>query len=171
MPNDTTPTLRVAFDIGGTFTDVVIAVASGGLCTYNIPTLLDSVGVDVSRCLADSLERQAAALVRELLPSAMVCASSEVLPEIREYERTSTTALNAYLMPVVNRYVDQLETQLRQYHPSVLIMQSNGGVMTTEHARRRPVHLIESGPAAGVLAAASLAREIGLAQAVTFVMC
>ena len=289
MPNDTTPTLRVAFDIGGTFTDVVIAGASGGLFTYKILTLLDSVGVDVSRCVADALERQpgshvaslvhgttiasnavlegkgavaglittkgfrdeleirrlgrpgvydvfwertppliprrrrlevrermtvngevdtlldvnevraalhtlrtqgveaiaisflhsyvnpaherqAAALVRELLPSAMVCASSEVLPEIREYERTSTTALNAYLMPVVNRYVDQLEAQLRQYHPSVLIMQSNGGVMTTEHARRRPVHMIESGPAAGVLAAASLAREIGLSQAVSFDM-
>src|SRR5947207_15510868 len=70
-------------------------------------------------------------------------------------------------MPVVNRYVDQLEAQLRQYHPSVLIMQSNGGVMTTEHARRRPGHLIESGPAARVLAAASLARESGLSQAVS----
>jgi N-methylhydantoinase A len=289
MPNDTNLALRVAFDIGGTFTDVVIAGANGRLFTYKILTLPDSVGADVGRCVADALgqqpgghiaslvhgttiasnavlegkgaitglittkgfrdeleirrlgrpgvydvfwertppliprrrrlevsermtvngevdtplaandvrealrilrtqgveaiavsflhsyvnpmhERQATALVRELLPEVMVCASSEVLPEIREYERTSTTALNAYLMPVVNRYLDQLEVQLQQYHPSLLIMQSNGGVMTTEHARRRPVHMIESGPAAGVLAAASLAREIGLSQAVAFDM-
>lgn len=289
MPNDTSSTLRVAFDIGGTFTDVVIAGARGHLFTYKILTLPDSLGADVGRCVADALrqqsggrvasmvhgttvasnavlegkgavtglittagfrdeleirrlgrpgvydvfwertppliprrlrvevrervtvhgqvdtpldvndvrtalhklrahgveavaisflhsyvnplhEQRAAALVRELLPHVMVCTSSAVLPEIREYERTSTTALNAYLMPVVNRYLDQLETQLRQYHPSLLVMQSNGGVMTSEHARRRPVHMIESGPAAGVLAAASLAREVGLSHVVAFDM-
>ncbi|MCS7050597.1 MAG: hydantoinase/oxoprolinase family protein, partial [Thermomicrobium sp.] len=115
-------------------------------------------------------EQRAAALVRELLPQVMVCTSAEVLPEIREYERTSTTALNATLMPVVHRYLDQLEAQLRHYHPSLLVMQSNGGVMTSEHARRRPVHILESGPAAGVLAAASLARGVGLSHVVALDM-
>ncbi len=114
-------------------------------------------------------EQRAAELARARLPDVMVSVSSDVLPEIREYERTSTTALNAYLMPVVNGYLDNLETQLQQYNRSLLIMQSNGGVMTAEHARRRPVHMIESGPAAGVLAA-SLAREINLAHAVSFDM-
>ena len=281
--------LRVAFDIGGTFTDVVIAGSDGQLFTYKILTLPDSVGADVGGCIADTErqqadstisslvhgttiasnavleekgavtglittqgfrdeleirrlgrpsvynvfwqrtppliprrrrievaermtvqgavetplneadvrqaiqilkrqgveaiavaflhsyvnqnhEQQAVALIREALPEVMVCSSAEVLPEIREYERTSTTALNAYLMPVVNRYLDQLETQLKRYPPTLQIMQSNGGVMTAEHARRRPVHMIESGPAAGVLAAASLAKEIGLSQAVAFDM-
>ena len=117
-----------------------------------------------------SHEQRAVALIREVFPEVMVCSSAEVLPEVREYERTSTTALNAYLMPVVNRYLDQVETQLQAYPPTLQIMQSNGGVMTAAHARRRPVHMIESGPAAGALAAAGLAREIGLSQAVAFDM-
>ena len=78
MPNDTTPTLRVAFDIGGTFTDVVIAGASGGLFTYKILTLLDSVGVDVSRCVADALERQPGSHVASLVHGTTI-ASNAVL--------------------------------------------------------------------------------------------
>ncbi|MCY3773150.1 MAG: hydantoinase/oxoprolinase family protein, partial [Gemmatimonadetes bacterium] len=117
-----------------------------------------------------SHEQQTVALIREIFPEVLVCSSADILPEVREYERTSTTALNAYLMPVVGRYLDQVETQLQAYPPALQIMQSNGGIMSAAHARHRPVHLIESGPAAGALAAAGLAREIGLAQAVAFDM-
>ncbi len=103
-------------------------------------------------------------------PETMISVSHEVLPEIREYERMSTTCINAYLMPVVNRYLNSLERELGGYARGLRIMQSNGGVMTADHARRHPVQLIESGPAAGALAAAALTRRIGIEQAVAFDM-
>jgi N-methylhydantoinase A len=115
-------------------------------------------------------ENRAAALAHELLPGTALCTSFEVLPEIREYERTSTTCLNAYLMPVVNRYLDSLESELAGYCTALRVMQSNGGVMTSDHARRRPIYIIESGPAAGALAAAALTRELGIDRAVSFDM-
>jgi N-methylhydantoinase A len=115
-------------------------------------------------------ENQAAALAHELAAEAALCTSFEVLPEIREYERTSTTCINAYLMPVVNRYLDSLENELGSYCNSLRVMQSNGGVMTSNHARRRPIYIIESGPAAGALAAAALTRELGIDRAVSFDM-
>jgi N-methylhydantoinase A len=115
-------------------------------------------------------EHEAAALAREILPEAMLCTSYEVLPEIREYERTSTTCINAYLMPMVNRYLDSLENELGGYSKTLRIMQSNGGVMTSDHARRHPIFLTESGPAAGALAAAALTRELGIERAVSFDM-
>jgi N-methylhydantoinase A len=115
-------------------------------------------------------ENRAAALAHELLPGTALCTSFEVLPEIREYERTSTTCLNAYLMPVVNRYLDSLESELADYCTALRVMQSNGGVMTSDHARRRPIYIIESGPAAGSLAAAALTRELGIDRAVSFDM-
>ena len=115
-------------------------------------------------------ENQAAALAHELAAEAALCTSFEVLPEIREYERTSTTCINAYLMPIVNRYLDSLESELGSYCNSLRVMQSNGGVMTSNHARRRPIYIIESGPAAGALAAAALTRELSIDRAVSFDM-
>jgi N-methylhydantoinase A len=115
-------------------------------------------------------EQQAAALVRQLLPDVALSISHEVLPEIREYERMSSTSVNAYLMPVVKRYLHSLESELGSHARGLRIMQSNGGVMTAEHARRHPVQLIESGPAAGALAAAALTRQIGARRAVSFDM-
>lgn len=280
--------LRVAFDIGGTFTDVILNDTAGGLYTYKILTLPDSVGTDVTRCISDTAgdkgsnvrglvhattivsnavlenkgattglittrgfrdeleirrlgrpgvynvfwqrtppliprrrrrevtervtatgeidvelnekevleaahfleaagaeviaiaflhsyvnpthEKRAEALIRKALPGMIVCTSADVLPEIREYERTSTTALNGYLLPVVKGYLDQLEEQLKEFPVKLKIMQSNGGIMSSGHARKRPVQMIESGPAAGVLAAASLARELSLTRVVAFDM-
>ena len=115
-------------------------------------------------------EKRALQILREQLPTARVCASHEVLPEVREYERASTTALNAYLMPVVDRYLDRLEGDLRRFHDRPLVMQSNGGLMSGELARLRPIHMIESGPAAGALAAAKFAQELGLERVVAFDM-
>ena len=129
----------------------------------------------IAICLINSFanplhEQQLAALVRELAPEAMLSVSHQVLPEIGEYERTSTTCINACLMPVVNRYLDSLQRELGSYSRGLRIMQSNGGVMTAERARRHPAHLIESGPAAGALAAAALTRQIGIQRAVSFDM-
>ena len=91
-----------------------------------------------------------------------VVASHEVAPEPREYERTSTAVVNAALMPLVSRYIGSLEESLRGFgSPGLYIMSSSGGLIDTREAIERPVQIIESGPAAGVVAAAELARMIG----------
>jgi len=110
------------------------------------------------------------ALAREIMPDVLVAVSSKVLPAIREYERMSTTCVNAYLMPVVDRYLGSLERELGCFDASLRIIQSNGGVMTAEHARRFPVYLVESGPAAGVIGTAALTRQVGIPHAVSFDM-
>jgi N-methylhydantoinase A len=117
-------------------------------------------------------EEQIAALVRTKAPGLTLSVSAEVLPEIREYERTSTTVINAYVMPIVRRYLGTLRSGLDGVGAKapLLIMQSNGGLMTDEAASARPVHIIESGPAAGVVGAQALARKIGLGKIVTFDM-
>jgi N-methylhydantoinase A len=116
-------------------------------------------------------EREVAKLIRaELGSKVVVCVSSDIYPQIREYERASTTVINASLIPVVDRYLDQLERHLSAYSNRLLVMQSNGGIMSSEVARQKPAYMIESGPAAGVLAAARLARETTLDKVLSFDM-
>ncbi|HXP29449.1 MAG TPA: hydantoinase/oxoprolinase family protein [Stellaceae bacterium] len=114
-------------------------------------------------------ERRALDVVRALWPNDYVNASSEILPEIREFERSSTTVLNAYLQPVVARYLDRLEEGLRQSGAAaqILIVQSNGGVMTVERAKRLPIRTALSGPAAGVIAGAHIAASAGFPNVIT----
>jgi N-methylhydantoinase A len=279
--------MRVAFDIGGTFTDVVVIDDRGGLITAKVLSLLDQVGEDIAGCIRplssshhveafvhgttiasnaiiegktapialittrgfrDNLEMRgerrpnvqdpnwirgpalvprrlrlelserilgdgtmehalslddSRALLRtlagepieaiavcfinsylnpiheqqlrslimsELGPDTVVCLSSEIYPQIREYDRASTTVINASLIPVVDRYLKKVETPLASYSDRLLIMQSNGGIMSALAARRKPAYMIESGPAAGVLAAARLAREAGLDKVLSFDM-
>ncbi len=109
-------------------------------------------------------------LIAEMAPEMVVCLSSEIHPEIREYERTSTTVINASLIPIVRRYLDRLEGHLATFSERLLIMQSNGGIMSAAAARRRPAYMIESGPAAGVLAAAKFADAHGFAKVLSFDM-
>ncbi len=100
-----------------------------------------------------------------------VCLSSDVLPEYREYERTSTTVINAYVAPVMAHYVGHLEERLREMGiADLLLMQSSGGVTGAEAARRVPARLILSGPAAGVCGGYNVARLAGFPQAITFDM-
>jgi N-methylhydantoinase A len=117
-------------------------------------------------------ERRLAALVREVAPGVAVSCSSEVVPEIREYERTSTTVANAYVMPLVARYLEDLERRLRDAGVSgqLAIMQSSGGIVLPDEARRFPIRLVESGPAAGALAAARAARRAGEPRLLSFDM-
>lgn len=137
---------------------------------------LKAAGVEsLAICLINSYvsaahEEAVAALAREIMPDALVSVSSKVLPAIREYERMSTTCVNAYLMPVVDRYLSALERELSGFSEGLRIIQSNGGVMTADHARRFPVYLVESGPAAGVIGTAALTKEVGIAHAVSFDM-
>jgi N-methylhydantoinase A len=114
-------------------------------------------------------ERQALAAARAVWPNDHVAASHQVLPEIREFERASTTALNAYLQPGVAAYLQRLSGALAEQHfaGSFHIVQSNGGVMSTATARRLPVRTALSGPAAGVIAAAAIARAAGHPNIIT----
>lgn len=114
-------------------------------------------------------EAKAVAEVRKLWPTPHVGCSSEILPEIREFERFSTTALNAYLQPEVAGYIDRLEQALLSddFGGEFLIVQSNGGVMSAETARQRPIRTALSGPAAGVIAAAHIATSAGIPNIIT----
>ncbi len=114
-------------------------------------------------------ERAALAALKQVWPNDYVSASCDILPEIREFERSSTTALNAYLQPLVGRYLQRLETALSGdgFAGQVLIVQSNGGVMTVDTARHLPVRTALSGPAAGVIASARIATEAGFSNVIT----
>ena len=114
-------------------------------------------------------ERIAFEAVKSVWPNDYIVASSQILPEIREYERASTTALNAYLQPVIGNYLQNLERTLRGdgFGGQILIVQSNGGVMTVETARRLPIRTALSGPAAGVIAASHIAVSAGYPNVIT----
>ncbi|MBB4175014.1 hydantoinase/oxoprolinase family protein [Sulfitobacter noctilucicola] len=114
-------------------------------------------------------EALAVAAVREIWPNAHVSASSEILPEIREFERFSTTALNAYLQPEVSGYLGRLEAALKDggFDGEFMIVQSNGGVMAVDTACRLPVRTALSGPAAGVIAAGYIASSAGFDNVIT----
>jgi N-methylhydantoinase A len=139
---------------------------------------LEEAGVEaVAICLLHAYrnpahERALAALCAELLPAVPVSCSSEVVPEIREYERTSTTCANVYVMPLMSRYLDDLERRLQDLGVPghFYIMLSAGGIATPETAKRVPIRLVESGPAAGALAAARMARELGEPRLLSFDM-
>lgn len=117
-------------------------------------------------------ERQIAARIRERAPGVALSLSSDVSPKFREYERTSTTVTNAYVMPIVDRYLKHLEATLAEIgcRDRLLIMQSNAGLASPGMARDFPVRVIESGPAAGILMCAEVARSIGRKDVVTFDM-
>ena len=117
-------------------------------------------------------ERLLKAVIEQLAPDLPSAISSEVLPEIKEYERTSTTTIDAYVKPVVRRYLRSLERHLEAtgVRAPLLLMQSNGGLMSARAAAETPVHIVESGPAAGVVGAQALAAAIGLARIITLDM-
>jgi N-methylhydantoinase A len=117
-------------------------------------------------------EAEAARLLRERHPDLFVTASHEILREIREYERVSTTVLNAYVGPKVESYLGELDRFLagNGFGGALQIMRSNGGTMSVEQARRQPVWMMESGPVAGMIGAAELAGLLGMKSAIGFDM-
>ncbi|MBI3978233.1 MAG: hydantoinase/oxoprolinase family protein [Chloroflexi bacterium] len=114
-------------------------------------------------------ERRVRQIVLAEIPGAYVTLSSDVLPEFREYERMSTVVINAYVMPKVDRYVDNLEDRLRALgiRSDLYIMQSNGGVITARTAREMSARTVLSGPAGGALAAVFLSKLTGRGNLVT----
>lgn len=114
-------------------------------------------------------EQKAASAVREIWPTPYVTAATELLPEIREFERCSTATLNAYLQPVVASYLTRLQDGLRatDAESDVMIVQSNGGVMSVDTAASAPIRTALSGPAAGVIAAKRIAADAGFNNIIT----
>lgn len=117
-------------------------------------------------------ERRIKAIAARRAPDLLVCISSDVLPEIKEYERTSTTVINAYVLPVVRQYCSRLRQDLDRVgvKAPLHIMQSNGGLMTASAASEHPCNIIESGPAAGVVGAQALAQKMGFSKIISFDM-
>ena len=117
-------------------------------------------------------EHRARTLLQQRWPDLFVVASSEVLALFREFERTSTAVVNAYVQPVMSRYLTRLHGYLSEkgYDRDLLVMQSNGGTVGTVSARERPVNTVLSGPAAGVIAAAEIAMESGFHNLINYDM-
>jgi N-methylhydantoinase A len=115
-------------------------------------------------------ERRAAELLAAAFPDVPVMLSCDVLPVFREYERASATAISAYVLPVVRDYLDRLERRFGEGGTPMLIMQSSGGLLPPSGVARRPLEMLESGPAAGVTAALSVARALGDEDAITLDM-
>lgn len=115
-------------------------------------------------------EQRAREVVHKRHPRLLVSLSCEVAPEIREYERTTTACVNAYVQPRVHGYLDRLAGDLQAlgFDGSLYIMLSGGGITTVDDAKRFPVRLIESGPAAGAMAAAFVARLTGEDRMISF---
>lgn len=159
---------RVLAD-GTVHTDVDIAQVEGAAREL-LEAGCDAVCVFFVNAYANPVnEQRAVAAVRALWPNGNVTAATEVLPEIREFERCSTATLNASLQPVVGSYLTRLESDLkaRGFGGELLVVQSNGGIMSRQTACDVPVRTALSGPAAGVIACAAIARAAGFANVVT----
>ena len=134
---------------------------------------VQSIAISFFHSYANSShEQRARELLLSLLPELAVTLSCEVCPEIREYERTTTAIANAYVQPLMASYLERLESGLlgAGFGCPTLLMTSGGGLTTVANARKFPIRLVESGPAGGAVFAASLARQMGLAKAISFDM-
>ena len=134
---------------------------------------VDAVAIILLHCYVNPAhEARVKAMVQEALPHAFVTASHELSQEYREFERTSTVAANAYIGPVVSKYVRGIEEHLRQaeFRGSFLLVQSTGGLYESHQAQQQCVRMLESGPAAGVIGVQALCRSVGLSDAVAFDM-
>lgn len=142
-----------------------------------VQSLLEEQVDSIAVCLINSYqnpdhEEQIGRYLAREAPDLFVNLSCVVLPEIKEFERTSTTVVNAYIQPVVKRYLERLVQKLKSTGIAcpLLLMQSNGGVALAAKAVEKPVHIIESGPAAGVIGTLFMARQIGMENLISFDM-
>ncbi|HBK04624.1 MAG TPA: methylhydantoinase [Acetobacteraceae bacterium] len=134
---------------------------------------VESIAVGLLHAFVNPVhERRIAAILHEALPDVPVSLSSEVSPEMREWERFSTTVANAYVQPMMARYLRRLEADLHAAGAvaPLFLMMSGGGLTTIETACRFPIRLVESGPAGGAIFSAHIARECGLENVLSFDM-
>lgn len=136
---------------------------------------LKKIGIrGVAVCLLHSYanpthEKRIKEIFGEYYPEAVVSTSHEILPEFREYERMSTTVINTYVMPIIDRYLRDLQQMMRKegLTADLNVMQSNGGVMTSRSAGGKSVHTILSGPAGGVMGSLAIGTQIGMKNLIT----
>ena len=134
---------------------------------------IDSVAVGLLHAYANPAhEQRVAAILSEAMPGLSISLSSDVCPEIREYERQSTTVANAYVRPMIASYLADLETRLaaRGLRCPFLLMTSGGSLVTIETASQFPIRLVESGPAGGAILAAHMAKQLGEDRLISFDM-
>src|SRR5215831_14184163 len=148
------------------------------LADGEIDTPLDELGVEAAAILFLNCyarrehEARAKAILERNHPALFVSASHELSEEYREFERCSTVVANAYVGPIVRRYIGEIENHMRGagFPGSFLIVQSTGGLYAAEQAKHHCVHMLESGPAAGVIGTRALCRALGLPNAIAFDM-
>lgn len=134
---------------------------------------IESVAIGFLHSYTDSRhEQRAAKIVKDVLPNAYVTLSSAVCPEIREYNRFSTACANAYVQPLMARYLTALKSRLADggFRCPIMLMTSGGGLTTLETAVEYPIRLVESGPAGGAILASTIARQRGLERVLSFDM-
>ena len=134
---------------------------------------VDAIAIGFLHCYANpDHEHRAAEILSDVLPGIPISLSSEVSPEIREYDRISTTVANAYVLPLMSGYLERLRADLSKvgFAAPLLLMMSSGGMTTVETARRFPIRLVESGPAGGAILARDIAAECGLDKVLSFDM-
>ena len=156
-------TVEIALDVDAALAEVAELVAEG----------VESLAICFLHAYANPAhERAIGAAVSQRFPNLSVSLSSDIAPEIREYLRASTTVTNAYVRPLAEVYLERLETALRGegIPGSLFLMLSNGGLTHVSEAKRAPVQLLESGPAAGALAGAWFGRNAGLERVLAFDM-
>jgi len=139
----------------------------------------EAVAICLLHAYADPVHEQTVKLVLEAeLPGVFICISTDIIREFREYERASTVALNAYLIPIMDRYLASLEALLADTDKGlgvpratpVMVMEASGGLMTVASARANPVHTVLSGPAGGVVASAEIAARSNIGNIITMDM-
>jgi N-methylhydantoinase A/oxoprolinase/acetone carboxylase beta subunit len=152
---------RIAFD--GTIIKTMDEKETRSIVAELIKKGIQSIAVSLLHSYVNpSHEKRIGAIVKEMSPGAMFSLSHEVIPHIGEYERTNTTAINAYVMPETRIYLEKLTRGLnrKELSKGIYIMKSNGGITTVEDMIHFPVHMIEAGPAAGALMAAFYGNEV-----------
>ena len=173
VPRDLTFELRERMNAAG---EILLPLDPGEVA--ELARKLATLGIEaVAVCFLHSYanpahEALAGEVLRRELPELFVTLSHEILREFREYERTSTTVLNAFVGPRVRRYLSRLEkfSETAQFRGQIAIMRSNGGTMSVGEARRAPVAMMESGPVAGMIGAGRVAQLLGIERAIGFDM-
>ena len=163
-------TIRERVDHSGGVLKTVDASETHAVVQRLLDLGVDAIAVCLFNAYSNSVNEQAVAgIIREMAPNIALSLSSEVDPRIREYERVSTTTLNAYAMPRMHSYMSRLETALQQ-KAGIRYMHSGGGVIPSTTAERFPIQLLVSGPAAGVLAGRFLAATLDVPNVCTIDM-
>ena len=134
---------------------------------------VEAIAIGFLHCYAnDQHEKLAQSIIQSLLPDIPISLSSQVSPEIREYDRLSTTVANAYILPLMQTYLKNLGESLKStgYSAPLLMMMSSGGMTTLETAQNLPIRLVESGPAGGAILSRIISAECGLKEVLSFDM-